>query len=185
MRAPTWERVQYRFCPHCGDPLDRNPKGRPLCRRCGKVFYRNPTVGVAVIVFEEGRLLLVRRRGSYEGMWCIPCGHVEWGEDIRLAACRELREETGLEVRLGPVFAVHSNFHDPSQLTVGVWFWGERVGGRLKAGSDAETAAFFPLNDLPEPMAFPTDRKVCEVLERVVSEGALEHWLKYAPDGET
>ena len=130
--------------------------------------YKNPTVGVAVIILREGRLLLIKRRGSYDGMWCIPCGHVEWDEDIRLCARRELKEETGLDVELGPAFDVHSNFHDPEHQTVGVWFLGRLIGGQLQPGSDAREGDFFALEALPERMAFPTDLLICEKLRKLI-----------------
>ena len=74
--------IGFKFCPQCGFQLEirrRNDKDRLYCRKCDKVHYRNPTVGVAVVVVEDNKLLLVKRKGSYQGMWCIPCGHVEWG----------------------------------------------------------------------------------------------------------
>jgi 8-oxo-dGTP diphosphatase len=132
------------------------------------VQYRNPAAGVAVIVLDDaGRVLLGERAsGEWAGLWCIPCGYVEWHEDIREAAVREFEEETGLVVKLGEVFAVHSNFHNPKQHTVGTWFRGEVVGGELhpRDGELKQLAYVAPAE--PPPLAFPTDELVLEELAR-------------------
>ena len=139
-----------------------------FCNQCKWTHYKNPTVGVAVIVLKDNELLLVKRNSSYKGMWCIPCGHVEYDEVVQVAATREFKEETGLDVKIGPVFAVHSNFHDLENQTVGIGFLGTYTGGKLEAGSDASKAKFFPPDELPKEMAFPTDLLVCEQINTLI-----------------
>jgi len=164
---------EFTFCPRCAGrlvPAVRSGRNRMTCPACGWVHYRNPGVGAAVLVRDDdGRVLLVRRsaRSTKAGLWCIPCGYVDYGEDVAAAAAREMLEETGLLVEIdGPVY-VRSNFHDPARLTVGVWFSAAVVGGTLAAGDDADDAAWFHLDELPE-LAFPTDR---ELLDRLAGRG--------------
>jgi 8-oxo-dGTP diphosphatase len=159
----------FRFCPCCGGGLHQrrvNGRDRLVCRRCGRVLYLNPAVGVAVVVRRGSDILWGRRAGGkYAGAWCLPCGYVEWGEEVRAAAVREFAEETGLAVELGEVLAVHSNFHDPERLTVGLWFAGRLTGGELAPADDLDAAAFFPLDAPPALLAFPTDALVLAELK--------------------
>jgi len=118
-------------------------------------------VGAAAVVRDTaGRVLLVQRGPGRHGAgaWCLPCGFVEWGEDVRAAAAREAREEAGIEVTVGEVLQVASNFHDPGEPTVGIWFAAELVDPHATpvAGDDAVAVAWFDPAALP-PLAFPTD----------------------------
>jgi ADP-ribose pyrophosphatase YjhB (NUDIX family) len=138
---------------------------RLACHACGFVLYRNPIVGVAVILLEGRSILLSRRaRGPWAGMWDVPGGIVEWDEEVRDAARRELLEETGLHVEVGVVYEAHSNFHDPRQHTVGVWFLGTVIDGVMAPDDDVAELRYFPLDALPEEIAFETDRRVLERL---------------------
>jgi ADP-ribose pyrophosphatase YjhB (NUDIX family) len=122
---------------------------------------------VAVILRDDdGRVLLVRRSSPPVGAWCIPCGNIEWDEDVRTAARREMEEETGYRVELGPVFTVLSNFHDPEAHSVGIWFLGRIAGGSERPGGDASETGWFDPGRLPGPLAFPTDREVLAALAR-------------------
>lgn len=161
---------RYRYCPHCATPFaDRTIHGhiRQVCPACEFIFWQNPVVGVAVIVMDRDRIVLGRRaRGIYQGSWCIPCGYVEYHEDVREAARREFEEETGLQVRVGDLYAVHSNFHNPAMHSVGIWFRGQVIGGTLRPADDLDDVAYVSLRSLPDNLAFPTDRLVLEQLQR-------------------
>jgi len=111
-----------------------------------------------VVWDDAGRILLIKRAegATQPGLWAIPAGYVDYGEDVRQAAARELQEETGLIADVGEVVWVASNFHDPAKLTVGIWFAGTITGGKLAAGDDADEAEFFATDQLP-PLAFDTD----------------------------
>lgn len=114
---------------------------------------------------EDGKVLLIRRApgATRPGLWAIPAGYVDYGEDVREAARREMEEETGLIVEVGDAVFVASNFHDPAKLTVGIWFEGTVTGGTLIPGDDADDAGYFSLDELP-PLAFETDRALLDRL---------------------
>lgn len=153
---------------------DQGERERLTCVNCPFIFYENPAVGVAVILFDErARILLgLRNRGDKKGKWCIPCGYVDYDEDIRDAAVREFKEETNLDVSIKKLYAAHSNFHNPDKHSVGIWFLAEPQGGELHARDDLDEAAFYALDDLP-PMAFETDLKVIEKLMEDKRQGTL------------
>lgn len=155
--------VSFRYCPHCTNQLQLFSDGERLrshCPACGWIHYLNPTVGVAVVLIPDGRILLGERQS---GGWCIPCGHVEWDETVEEAAIREFAEETGLTVSLGNILTVQSNFHDPKHHTVGIWYLGKKMSGSLHPGGDLLQVSFFSLDNIP-PLKFPTDRHVIKKL---------------------
>ncbi len=170
----------FTYCPHCATPFVRETMHgleRLLCPGCRFVFWQNPVVGVAVIVQDNDRLVMARRaRGPYQGAWCIPCGYVEYDEEVRQAAQREFQEETGLLVEVGEVYAVHSNFHNPLSHSVGIWFRGTVLSGTLCPDDDVDQVAYVSLQALPAPIAFPTDQLVLAQLQR-------DYTLRYIPPG--
>ena len=102
---------------------------------------------------------------SRPGLWSFPAGYVDYGEEVREAGEREVLEETGLAAELDrPVFAA-TNFHDPSKLSICIWFSGCVVGGEMKPGSDAADVGWFDLDGLPD-LAFETDAGLIERMRR-------------------
>lgn len=66
-----------------------------------------PLIGVGVVVWKDGRILLIRRaRPPRQGQWSLPGGRQELGETVRETAMREIQEEAGVVVTLGPLLDV-------------------------------------------------------------------------------
>jgi ADP-ribose pyrophosphatase YjhB (NUDIX family) len=156
----------FKFCPLCAHPLEEefiDHKVRARCPSCDFVNYMNPAPAAGVILVEDGKVLLVRRKFEPKrGMWSIPAGFIEADEDVRECAVREMKEETNLDVELDELFDVYSAFDDPRTSALLVLFTGRRTGGELVCGDDASEAGFFPLEDLPEEIAFRAHRKALE-----------------------
>src|SRR5882672_8005297 len=125
----------FRFCPRCGGAMERRllkatEPERPVCARCGFVFYIDPKIAVGTIIrTASDRLVLVRRaiEPGY-GKWVFPGGYVDRGETLTSAATREAREECGLDVRLDGLVNIYSY---PGRAPVIVVYAATALGGAL------------------------------------------------------
>jgi mutator protein MutT len=75
-------------------------------------FPDAPVVGVGAVVVRDGKALIVKRAHEpRKGEWSLPGGRVELGESLEDAARREIKEETGLDVEIGPLVEVFDRVH--------------------------------------------------------------------------
>lgn len=117
----------------------------------------------AVILFQEGIVLIRRNNPPFQGCYALPGGFVERGETVEKAAIREAKEETGLDIDLQGMVGVYSDpARDPRGHVVSVAFLA-RGKGRLQSGSDARSAEVFSWKELPR-LAFDHDRIIRDAL---------------------
>lgn len=136
---------------------------RPICPRCGWIHFVDPKVAAAVLVLRDESVLLVRRVNEpFRGLWTLPAGFVNGGEDPAEAAERECLEETGLSVRTMRVYDIVPGREHIRGADFVIVYLAEILGGEMKADDDADAVEWFDKNNLP-PLAFLATRKVLGV----------------------
>jgi len=149
--------LQLNYCPQCGHRLeDREAHGRlrRACPACDVIVFREHKVAAGVLVHRQGEVLLVRRRlDPQRGLWSLPAGFVDFGEDPAETALRECREETGLEVEIAGLLAVVAGREHQRGADIVIVYSARCVGGDLAPADDVDGAAYFGPDRLP-PLAF-------------------------------
>lgn len=171
--------VTFHYCPQCGTALEERvvaleQKLRRVCPSCGFIHYDNPTPAAGVVLVDERRVLLVKRKYKPKvGMWTLPAGFIESGEDAAACAVRETKEETNLDIDLVRLFGVYSAFDDPRASVVLILYLGKNVGGTLQCGDDASDARFFELSNLPGDIAFRAHKRALADVKKQANDGHL------------
>jgi ADP-ribose pyrophosphatase YjhB (NUDIX family) len=145
------------------------------------------TIGVgAVIKDKQGRILLVKhvpeRGGFWQGKWICPGGGLECGETIEEGILREVREETGLEIRLTtPLIPFERIVKEDGKITLHVIYidyLAELVSGELEPASDVGQAIWVS----PEELAaiwdelHPDTQKLLRIADIAQADAHRQNW---------
>ena len=151
-----------RFCSACGAELESRPP--VTCTACGTSHWRNPKPCANAIVVDGDRVLLARRALSpWKGLWGSPGGFCEHGEHPIETAEREVREETGLRVRVTGYLGVWVEDYadepgrEENDVINVAYYLAEPVGGREDGFDPAEVSelGWFGWDELPDDLAPP------------------------------
>ena len=134
-------------------------------------YPERPYIGIGAVIVHEGRVVLVKRRFEpLAGQWSIPGGAVEVGETLEACVAREMAEETGFVVQVGPVVEVLDRITRDEDGRVLYHFvlidylcW--PIGGELQAGSDVAEAVLAEPSELPQ---YELTEKARSVIERAL-----------------
>lgn len=132
--------ADYRYCPLCRAELvwrEHGGKSRLACPECSFVYWRNPVPVVAAIVERAGCVVLVRSLGWPATWYGLVAGFLETGEQPEEAVLREVREELGIEPRLGTHIGTYA-FERLNQVIFVYHVHGDRGEIRLAADELAD-----------------------------------------------
>jgi 8-oxo-dGTP diphosphatase len=146
--------TEYQYCPRCGISVSHKElygRVRAVCPQCEWIHFIDPKVAAAVLIEQDGRVLLVRRAGEpFRGFWTLPAGFINGGEDPAEAAVRECLEETGLNVRVTRLLDIISGKEHPRGADFIIVYQAEVVDGELKPDDDADAVEWFERENLPQ-----------------------------------
>lgn len=161
------ERYQFRFCPRCATALKQvelHDLLRQHCPACRWIHYPLPNLAATVVIEHEGGIVLVQRDIDPDrGIWHLPIGHVEYGEDPAAAAIREGQEETGL-LLAEPRFLSYTHgpsYGDARLFYVVLGFVARAVGGALTGSDEGRAIQVVPLAQLP-PLKWDSQQHAIE-----------------------
>jgi 8-oxo-dGTP diphosphatase len=118
-------------------------------------YPKRPLVGVGALIFRRDRILMAQRgKDPLKGWWSLPGGALELGEMLEAAVCREVLEETGLEVEPVKLFEVFERIMRdesgaPEYHYVLIDYVCRVVGGKLFPGDDVSAVEWVRRRDLP------------------------------------
>ena len=141
-------------------------------------YPKRPLVGVGAILLRRDRILLAQRgKEPLKGWWSLPGGALEIGESLMDAVCREVREETGLEIRPLGVFEIFERIirdaaGTPEYHYVLIDYLCRITGGTLRAGDDVARVEWVRRKDLP---ALQITEGTLTVIERAF-ENRNQYW---------
>lgn len=117
-------------------------------------YPESPIVGVGGVIFDGASVLLAKRgQEPAKGTWSLPGGAVELGEKVLDALKREIREEVGIQIEVGGLIRVLDRILCDQDRRIRyhyviVDYWGWKVSGEPKPGSDTSEICFVPLKDI-------------------------------------
>lgn len=149
--------MPYRFCPTCKTPLKRQQVDNQKllsCPKCNFVFWNNPKPVVSIILSNNGKILMIQRTNEpSKDYWCLPGGFINYQEKPEEAILREVKEETGVNIKIKSLIGVYRIDNDPRGVNIDIIYEAE-TKRKIFLSEEHRTYSFFAPQELPGKIAY-------------------------------
>lgn len=151
--------VQYNYCQKCGNQIDEGSVP-PHCGNCNVSYYRNAKPCASVLPIKDGKVLLSRRaKEPRKGEYDIIGGFMEEDELPEVAALREAKEETGLDLKIIDLLGIYNDqYGKDGDHTLNIHYIADIIGGKMKAQDDVESLEWIAIDKVPTNEGFQNTR---------------------------
>ena len=154
------------------------PLGKVKDLFCNETGYQTPKLDTRAAIFRDDKILLVHENN---GTWALPGGWCDVLESVKSNTIKEVREETGLDVKAVRLIAVQDrNKHNLPVYAYGVckvFVLCERIGGEFVANSETTGYSYFSLDELPDDLA--NEKTNREQIEMCFAAYRDKNWQTY------
>ena len=165
---------QFKYCPKCGSNhfIENNFKSN-RCESCGFVYYFNPSSATVAVIINKNHEILVATRASNpaKGTLDLPGGFVDMKETAEEAVCREVKEETNLDViSTKYLFSIPNTYiySDFEVQTTDLIFLCKVDSIQFTANDDVESLQFIPIKELnPALFGLQSIKKAIEKIQQI------------------
>ena len=164
-------KMSYKFCPNCGHKFFKKKihnRPRLVCSSCDFIFYENSRPTASALIIDGDKVLLAKRKFKpAKGKWDIPGGFLEAGEHPDAGMLREVKEETGLEVKIIDMIGFFiDRYGKEGDYTLNIAYIAKIKKGKRKPADDVDELRWFKLTELPQNLAFKNGREMLQTLKK-------------------
>lgn len=142
--------IEYNYCSKCGRHLEKKLE-LPFCSKCEITYWRNAKPCASVLPIKDGMVLLaIRANEPHKGSFDIIGGFMEANELPEVAALREAREETGLEMKIISLLGFYNDEYGAGgDRTLNIHYIAEVIGGKERAMDDVAELRWVEIDKAP------------------------------------
>jgi ADP-ribose pyrophosphatase YjhB (NUDIX family) len=143
------------------------------CPGCGFIFWNNPKPTTSALIHRDGKVFMLQRAEEpLKDYWCLPGGFVGYEETPEEAIIKEVKEEIGVDFLIEDLVGVYRIDNDPRGVHIDIIYEG-KVSGEVVLSDVHRNHGFFPVDELPEKVAYKHREAINDWMRRSVERRKL------------